>query len=281
MLGRFAILLALVSAACADRGDHIGYSRESLTAYCSAMVIGTGMVDVETDYLPSVVTCENGNASLEALKAQAVAARSYLYYRLDRTGDISDGTGDQVYSCSRGPTDQARAAVDATSGIVLQYMGTQVAAFFVAGAKQQPPDCIGGTDDPTNTERFVTYNQGKSGADIDQTSLGLINPSNYANRGCQSQNGADCLSDNGWVYDDILRFYYGEDIEMITADGPCIVGGQADAGAVVGGNDAGGGGGNNNDIAGGCQSGGPTGGPLALVLIGALALGLRRRRQPL
>ena len=32
-----------------------------------------------------VITCENGNADLEALKAQAVSARSYLYYRLEST----------------------------------------------------------------------------------------------------------------------------------------------------------------------------------------------------
>src|SRR5690349_3308796 len=49
-------------------------------AYCQIDVIGTGVVDMETDYLPHVVTCENGGGNLEALKAQAIAARSVAYY---------------------------------------------------------------------------------------------------------------------------------------------------------------------------------------------------------
>jgi len=271
----------LCVTACADRTEPISSKQQGLTAYCQAMVIGTGMVDVETDYLPGVVTCENGAASLEALKAQAVSARSYLYYRLDRTGDIADGTNDQVYSCGRSPTANAIAAVEATSGIVLQYQGTQVAAFYVAGSLQDPPECTGGTQDATNTERFVTYNQGLSGDNIVQTTLGLVNPDNHANRGCKSQNGADCLSDNGWVYDDILRFYYGTDIEMVKAEGACITGGDVDAG--TGGGDSGAedaNGSGANDVSGGCStSGSGDGGVSALMLLLGAALFVRRRRS--
>ncbi len=267
----------LCASACANRTEVIHTKQFPLTAYCQAMVVGTGMVDVETNYLPSVVTCENGAASLEALKAQAVSARSYLYYRLDRTGDINDGTNDQVYSCGREPTANAIAAVEATSGIVLQYQGTQVAAFYVAGSKQDPPECRGGTDDPTNTERFVTYNQGKSGDQIEQTTLGFVSPGNHANRGCKSQNGADCLSDDGWLYDDILRFYYGEDIEMVTAEGDCIIGGaETDAGVGAPTPDAEPSGGGANEVSGGCSSGGG-GGPGTLLILLCLVAGLRQR----
>ena len=42
-------------------------------------VQGIGPVPTESDYVPHVVACENGAASFEALKAQAVAARSYAY----------------------------------------------------------------------------------------------------------------------------------------------------------------------------------------------------------
>lgn len=198
--------------------------RSSLVgAYCEVSVSGFGARKVETDYLPHVVSCENGAASFEALKAQAIAARSYLYYKLDTDGEIKDGTGDQVYTCERPPSEEVYRAVAATSGQVLQYRGTQVAAFYVAGALQEPPRCRGGSDDPTDTEDYVTYNQGLSGADIEQTSLGWVNPDNHANRGCLSQNGSDCLSDRGWKSDDIVRFYYGEDIEIVTAEGDCVV----------------------------------------------------------
>jgi hypothetical protein len=193
----------------------------AVAAFCQADVVGVGRLDVEADYLPHVVACENGAASPAALEAQAIAARSYLYYELERTGSISDGQGAQVYTCANAPNDDHRAAVAATERQVLRYRDTQVAAFYVAGARgQSAPACRGSTDDPTNTERFVTYNEGLAGDGIVQSPLGLVDPANFANRGCMSQNGADCLSDAGRSAADIARFYYGADIELVVAD-PC------------------------------------------------------------
>jgi hypothetical protein len=211
-------LCAALLLACAKRDERTS----PLTVYCQARVQGIGEVEVETDYIPHVVNCENGSAGFEALKAQAVAARSYLYYRMDRAGRIVDGTGDQVYSCGRSPSRLAYKAAEATSGQVLMYRDTPVAAFYVAGAKQRAPGCKGGTRDPTGTEQYVTYNSGRRGKDVEQTSLGFVDPKNHANRGCKSQNGAACLAEAGWRHDDILRFYYGEDIELVQAQGPCI-----------------------------------------------------------
>jgi hypothetical protein len=194
----------------------------SRAAFCEAMVNRRGVVDVETDYLPHVIQCESGDVSLEALKAQAVAARSYLYYKMDRSGTIADGTSDQVYSCGRQPTANHMLAVSSTAGQVLQYRGTQVAAFFVAGSKQSGPSCRGGPDDPTRTERYVTYNEGRSGNSINQSTLGVVSSSNLANRGCMSQNGAACLASVGRRYGDIIKFYYGSDIELVQTQGPCV-----------------------------------------------------------
>jgi hypothetical protein len=218
-------LLVVVGACSPD----VGSRTQALDAYCTAMVntpVGARMIDVETDYLPHVISCENGAADQAALEAQAVAARSYLYYRLDRTGDIGDGQGDQVYTCSRPPNANHVAAAADTAGLVLRYppdtAATQVAAFYVAGAFPDPTTCRGGASDPTNTERYVTYNEGRSGADVMQTSLGFVSPTNHANRGCMSQNGSDCLSEQGRAFDEILRFYYGEDIVIERAVGPCV-----------------------------------------------------------
>jgi hypothetical protein len=214
---------ALVAAGCGDRRR--GAPRAGApAAFCTAAVAGVAVVDVEADYLPHVIACENGAAGLEALKAQTVAARSYLYYRLTRSASIVDGTRDQVYSCGREPNMLHRMAVAATAGQVLQYRGVQVAAFFVAGALPGAPTCRGGVDDPTSTEAYVTYNQGRRGAEVAQTSLGFVDDRNLANRGCHSQNGASCLADAGWGYERILRFYYGEDIELVTATGACVPG---------------------------------------------------------
>ena len=269
----------LLFGACSE--PELGERVQAIDAYCTATVntpAGTRQVDVETDYLPHVVQCENGNADQAALEAQAVAARSYLYYRLDRTGDIGDGQGDQVYTCSRPPLQPHIDAAATTAGLVLRYppatAATQVAAFYVAGALPDATTCHGGATDPTNTERYVTYNAGKSGTDVTQTTLGFVSPTNYANRGCMSQNGSDCLSEQGKSFDEILRFYYGEDIVIERAVGPCV----PEMTMPDAGEDADGGNGEDADLGGGCCSG-AGGGASSLSLTLTLTLLLSRKRN--
>jgi hypothetical protein len=207
-----------------DDGPRVEAQARPLAALCAAEVDGSGRVDVETDYLPHVIACENGGADFAALQAQAVAARTYLYYKIGRQGHIGDGQGDQVYSCGRGPGQQHIDAAASTAGQVLRYHGDVIAAFYVAGAIPSTPDCrpAPGDRDPTGTEHFVTYNEGRAGGEIDQTTLGWVHPENWANRGCKSQNGADCLAEHGYAWEDIVRFYYGEDIEITGAEGECV-----------------------------------------------------------
>lgn len=204
------------------------HSQEPLTAVCQANVKGVGLVDTETKYLPSVVHCENGGAPTESLKAQAVAARTYLYYKMETAGSIADGTSDQVYSCGSAPTAAQIKAVADTAGQVLRYKGTTICAFFVAGGAGSPPGCVGSA--AAATEKYVTYNEGKSGAGIEQTTLGWVSPTNDRNRGCFSQLGSRCLADAGRPFDEILRFYYGADITLETATGPCVPTKPTDAG---------------------------------------------------
>lgn len=192
-------------------------------ARCTASVDWSGSVNVESDYLPGVLACENPKGNLQSLKAQAIASRSYLYYHLDRSGSIGDGEGAQVYSCGKTPTDLHRQAVNETAGQVLRYRNTQVAAFYVQGAVPIAQTCRGGTEDANDTEKHVTYNQGLSGASVHQTSQGKQDPSNYANRGSMSQLGANCLGNYG-TSDQILRYYYGQDIEIVQAVGTCTAG---------------------------------------------------------
>ena len=219
---RLALVLIGATICACGRSRPMGQRVSLGSAYCQAAVGGAGVVDVESNYLPKVVNCENGRAGFEALKAQAVAARSYLYYRLDRDGTIGDSPRDQVYSCTRPMNPLVYRAVRETSGQVLIYSRTQVAGFYVAGALQKPPACTLGKRDPTATEGYVTYNRGKRGDKVTKTRLGWIHPDNHANRGCMSQNGASCLAKAGWSYLDILRFYYGMDIEIVQVQGQCI-----------------------------------------------------------
>lgn len=196
-------------------------------AYCEINVTGTGWIEMEADYLPHVITCENGGANLEALKAQAIAARSVAYYYMANQGSVCDSQGCQVYSCGAEPSAKAYKAVDETSGIYLNFNQVLTYAFFVAGDPDTaPPECIGTPG--VGTEGWVTYNEGKTGDAVEQTDLGWVfapGENGYGqNRGCMSQWGGRCLeNDQGYGYADILRFYYGDDIVMTQAQGACVL----------------------------------------------------------
>lgn len=195
-------------------------------AHCEIQVDGVGLIDMETDYLPHVIVCENGGANLEALKAQAIAARSVAYYAIETSGGICDSQGCQVYSCSNNPTDIHYQAVEETSGMYLLYNDTLTYGFYVAGDNGvAPPACIGSSG---STEGWVTYNEGKTGTDVQQTALGFIHDpgdNGYGqNRGCMSQWGARCLENhNGYDYLEILRFFYGDDIALTQGAGECVI----------------------------------------------------------
>jgi MYXO-CTERM domain-containing protein len=195
-------------------------------AHCSIDVEGVGTLDMEEDYLPHVIQCENGGANLEALKAQAIAARSVAYYNIETSGSICDGQGCQVYSCGATPAAIHYQAVEETSGLYLNYNDTLTYGFYVAGdSNASPPLCVGVSG---STEGWVTYNEGLSGTNVVQTELGFVHDpgdSGYGqNRGCMSQWSARCLeNDNGYDSLGILRFFYGDDIELTQAAGACVL----------------------------------------------------------
>ena len=203
-------------------------------APCTIHVEGYGDIDIEEDYIPNVVACENGNAPMEALKAQAVQARGYIYYKLFVAGadSVVNSQADQVYDCTYTDASERHfEAARATRGQYLSWNGEVVAPFYVAGAHPANPGgdpvesaCQGTGSDPTSTEHFVTYNLGQSECNIEMTSLGWTPASchdNPQNRGCASQNGQSCLADRGWTYEEMMPFYYGEDIHIERAGGEC------------------------------------------------------------
>ena len=88
-------------------------------------------------YLQGVVPYEMGNtAHIEALKAQAVAARTYTLGKMNvRAGqlyDVVDTTNDQVYYGNSDSTTNCTAAVNATKGIVLQNGGALTQTYYTA-----------------------------------------------------------------------------------------------------------------------------------------------------
>ncbi len=88
-------------------------------------------------YLYGVLPYEMGNSSaMEALKAQAVAARTYTLNKMEsRSGyiyDVVDTTNDQVYYGNSDSTANCTAAVNATKGIVLMNSGHLTNTFYTA-----------------------------------------------------------------------------------------------------------------------------------------------------
>ncbi|MBR6186854.1 MAG: SpoIID/LytB domain-containing protein [Clostridia bacterium] len=89
------------------------------------------------DYLYGVLPYEMGDSSgLEALKAQAVAARTYtmraMANHLSSLYDVVDTTADQVYSGTPQGNANCVAAVNATKGIVAQNGPTFTGTYYTA-----------------------------------------------------------------------------------------------------------------------------------------------------
>ena len=84
-------------------------------------------------YLYGVVPYEMGNSShIEALKAQAIAARTYTVRKMSGSGslyDVTDTTTDQVYNGTPSGADRCKQAVDETKGICLM-VGSRFAATY-------------------------------------------------------------------------------------------------------------------------------------------------------
>jgi SpoIID/LytB domain protein len=123
-----ASVLQLVSKATTTN-VYRGFFRIHLTT--SAVVLNHIAID---RYLRDVVPLEMPSSwPAEALKAQAIAARSYALYRVHPTTglyDVYDDTRSQVYRGKRAETSAGNSAVSSTSGVVLLSGTSLVNALF-------------------------------------------------------------------------------------------------------------------------------------------------------
>jgi hypothetical protein len=170
-------------------------------------------LNMETEYLPVVLACENRLAPYESLKAQAIASRTFaLYQKLHepRTAEyeIVDNENDQVYNAAtferltKSEQERMRLAVEETEGLVIRWGDVVICSSYVSGNELML--------------QYVTFNEGKSGDAITQTSLNWVTypPSKYPyNRGCMGQIQANTLASiNAYDYERILKYFYGSDI---------------------------------------------------------------------
>ncbi|CAN5838932.1 SpoIID/LytB domain-containing protein [soil metagenome] len=119
-------------------------------------------------YLLGVVSAEMGRrnlAELEALKAQAVASRTYALRNLRRRSalgfDLHAGVADQVYAGSGSETPEGMEAVRSTRGMVLTYAGAPIDAFYYS-------TCGGQTADGVEAFRAASRPYLRSFADVDE-----------------------------------------------------------------------------------------------------------------
>lgn len=145
-------------------------------------------LDLET-YVASVVGAEMpSHWNREALKAQAVAARSYALVHLVRPAathyHLGDTTRWQVYGGDTSTAPTTLAAAEATKGEVLSFRGGLVESLYAA------------------TESITAEAHGHLGASMSQT-------------------GAHALAQQGHSYTQILdRYYKGAELARITPNGP-------------------------------------------------------------
>src|SRR5699024_7021753 len=91
-------------------------------------------IDVE-DYLLGVVPYEMSDSfPIEALKAQAVAARTYVLRKIGSSGDydVVDTTNDQVFRGMNPDYPNAIAAVEQTAGVCGYYNGRLAECYYSA-----------------------------------------------------------------------------------------------------------------------------------------------------
>jgi stage II sporulation protein D len=111
------------------------------------------VVDLE-EYVWGVTVAEMpASWPLEALKAQAVAARTYALWKMlhsDHPYHVRATVMDQVYSGIPASHPRARAAVEETRGLVLTYRGKPILAYYhsCCGGAVDSAKSVKGTDQP-------------------------------------------------------------------------------------------------------------------------------------
>ena len=196
--------------------DHKKYGK--VYAYCSGVTVmnqdGTvkGTYDLE-EYVAGVVSGEAwGGQSMEAYKAQAIAVRTYTLSRTNNcTVAIENSQSDQVFN--ENIKDYARQATEETSGMVLVY-NNEIFSSEYDSYCYNDSDCTYGEE---NGKRYVIYSKKP---DM-ETHKVYLSPEYYHmiagghGRG-MSQVVSYEMADNGSTFDEILKFFYSDGVEIVS-----------------------------------------------------------------
>lgn len=153
-------------------------------------------VDLE-NYLKGVVPSEMpASWEYEALKAQAIAARSFALANLGKQAkngyDLKDNTEDQAYGGASAETNKTNKAVDETHGLVLTYDMKIISAYYSASAGGMTSASVWGGYAPyLHSVPSFDENVKKNGHGVGM-----------------SQHGANNLAKQGYNAYQILEYFY-------------------------------------------------------------------------
>lgn len=117
-------------------GDSVYRGGFECRKYAYQLMTVVNVVDLET-YVKGVIPYEMAPSwPFEALKAQAVCARTYVVYNQNAYPefgfDLTDNTESQVYRGTTWATEKTDAAVDATAGELIRYKGEICEIYYFA-----------------------------------------------------------------------------------------------------------------------------------------------------
>lgn len=150
-----------------DLGERAYRGRIEIGRYSkSSTLTAVNVVGIE-DYLYGVVPCEMVTSwEMEALKAQAVCARSYAY-AIDKRNEtfnaengyaLYDTTKSQVYKGYNYENERTNTAVDETKGLMIYFRDNVVKAYFYSTSGGHTANCEDVWDVPLTYFRGVSDN---------------------------------------------------------------------------------------------------------------------------
>ena len=198
----------------------MSYSGPSALCPNGITVNGVGTLDLE-EYVAGVISSEAyTDEGMEALKAQAVVARTYALEKTNYCQDsIDNSTKTQTFT--RNIVDNAKEAAVSTSGEILQYNGSIFESEYDSFCYEDD-DCRDATRNSDGTYSVI-YTKLPNG---ERHTITLSDPSQYSHiisgqghaRG-MSQLLSYQLAKEGKNYQEILSYFYSDGVEITTVSG--------------------------------------------------------------
>lgn len=161
------------------------------------------VMDIE-EYLAGVIPSEISDSSpMEALKAQAIAARTFALNRVRAGSGVDDTANCQAFRCERMASPNSRRAIEETAGVVMTYDGQLARVYFSSSN--------GGMTKRSGDVWQMHFPYYVSKEDPWDTSARMEHPSIKVSHGVgMSQVGAVYAAKQGFSHTEILAFYYAE-----------------------------------------------------------------------